>query len=327
MHVISALNGQVLGVTARDAGSRAREQEMQSGDQGFVGGVEAPSGADGPAWWFAFRGGELLVREAEGPEAGGVVEVPLAGEIAAVGVEATGLPRHYLGALGGVSCWAVGLLDDAEAPEGMRFEGLRALYGRVPEALFSVAGRAVQVVAWDRDHRFCGRCGAATEPLPGERAKRCSTCGLTSFPRLSPAAIVRVARGPEVLLARAHNFSAAFFSVLAGFVEPGESLEETVMREVREEVGIDVADVCYFGSQPWPFPNSLMIGFTATYAGGEIRVDDREIAEAGWFRWDALPRIPPAISIARRLLDAFVVEQAALNGKVDAVVDEVNAGG
>ncbi|MDP9471764.1 MAG: NAD(+) diphosphatase [Chloroflexota bacterium] len=284
-------------------------------NQAFKTAVEPPNDAAGTAWWFAFRGGELLVRESAVAEAGGVVEVPLAVEVAEMAVGTAGLPRHYLGALGGVGCWAVGLPDEVEAPDGMRFEGLRALYGRVPEALFSVAGRAVQIVAWDRDHRFCGRCGAATEPVPGERAKRCPACGLTSFPRLSPAAIVRVARGPEVLLARAHNFPAAFFSVLAGFVEPGESLEETVMREVREEVGIDVADVRYFGSQPWPFPNSLMVGFTATYAGGEIRVDDREIAEAGWFRWDALPRIPPPISIARRLLDAFVVEQAALAGQ------------
>ena len=287
---------------------------MSGAGHAFAPGVEPSGDAAGQAWWFAFRGGELLVREAEEAEAGGVVEVPLAGEIAEVAVAAAGLPRHYLGALEGVGCWAVGLPEEAEAPAGLRFEGLRALYGRVSEALFSVAGRAVQIVAWDRDHRFCGRCGTATEPVPGERAKRCPACGLTSFPRLSPAAIVRVARGPEVLLARSNNFPAAFFSVLAGFVEPGESLEETVIREVREEVGVDVAEVRYFGSQPWPFPNSLMVGFTAAYAGGEIRVDDREIAEAGWFRWDALPRIPPPISIARRLLDAFVVEQAALAG-------------
>lgn len=299
---------------------------MQGGDQGFVAGVEAPREAAGPAWWFAFRGGELLVRESEEAEAGGVVEVLLAAEIADVVVQAAGLPRHYLGALDGAGCWAVGLPDDAETPEDMRFEGLRALYGRVPEALFSVAGRAVQIVAWDRDHRFCGRCGAATEPVRGERAKRCPACGLTSFPRLSPAAIVCVARGPEVLLARSNNFPAAFFSVLAGFVEPGESLEETVIREVREEVGVEVADIRYFGSQPWPFPNSLMIGFTAAYAGGEIRVDDREIAEAGWFRWDALPRIPPPISIARRLLDAFVAEQAALAGGQGAVTSGTDTG-
>lgn len=300
---------------------------MQGGDQTFVAAVEPPDDLAGPAWWFAYRKGELLVREPEEAEAGGVVEVPLAGEVAEVVAQAAGLPRHYLGAMGGVKCWAVGLPTDIDAPEGMRFEGLRTLYGRVPDALFGVAGRAVQIVAWDRDHRFCGRCGATTEPVPGERAKRCPACALTSFPRLSPAAIVRVARGPEVLLARAHNFPAAFFSVLAGFVEPGESLEETVIREVWEEVGVAVAEVRYFGSQPWPFPNSLMIGFTAAYAGGEIRVDDREIAEAGWFRWDALPRIPPPISIARRLLDAFVAEQAALGEGESAVAGGTGAGG
>ncbi len=142
--------------------------------------------------------------------------------------------------------------------------------------------------------------------LPTERAKRCPKCGLVNYPRLSPAVIVLISRGDELLLARAHRFPTGMYSILAGFVEPGESLEETVVREVREEVGIEVKDIRYFGSQPWPFPNSLMIGFTATYAGGDIVLEPEELVDAAWFNKHNLPQIPPKISIARKLIDWFV---------------------
>jgi NAD+ diphosphatase len=142
-----------------------------------------------------------------------------------------------------------------------------------------------------------------------ERAKECPKCGLLHFPRLAPAIIVLVERGNELLLARSRHFMPGMYSVLAGFVEPGESLEEAVVREVREEVGISVKDIKYFGSQPWPFPHSLMVGFTATYGCGEITIDDTEIEDAGWFTADKLPRIPGKISIARKLIDWFVEKQ------------------
>jgi NAD+ diphosphatase len=177
-----------------------------------------------------------------------------------------------------------------------------------------VAGRAVQIVAWDLTHRFCSRCATPTPPLAGERAKKCPACGLVSYPRLTPAVIVAVQRGNTILLARNAAFTAAFYSVLAGFVEPGETLEGTVRREIREEVGIEVRDIRYFGSQPWPFPHSLMIGFTANWAAGELRIDERELADAGWFAADALPTIPPKLSIARRLIDAFVAEESERGG-------------
>jgi NAD+ diphosphatase len=142
-----------------------------------------------------------------------------------------------------------------------------------------------------------------------ERAKECPQCGLLYFPRLAPAIIVLVQRGDQLLLARSRHFMEGMYSVLAGFVEPGESLEEAVAREVREEVGIEVKDVHYFASQPWPFPHSLMIGFTATYAGGEISLNDDEIENASWFKVDNLPRIPGKISIARKLIDWFIEKQ------------------
>jgi NAD+ diphosphatase len=139
-----------------------------------------------------------------------------------------------------------------------------------------------------------------------ERAKKCPNCGLLHFPRLAPAIIVAIERGDRLLMARSRRFTTGMYSVLAGFVEPGESLEETVAREVKEEVGISLKDIKYFGSQPWPFPHSLMIGFTATYASGEIVMDDSEIEDAGWFTVDSLPPLPGKISIARKLIDGFI---------------------
>jgi NAD+ diphosphatase len=166
---------------------------------------------------------------------------------------------------------------------------------------------------WDRTHQFCGRCGAPMERVPNERAKKCTVCGLTNYPRLSPAIIIAVTRMIEgekrILLARNHRFPAGRYSVLAGFVEPGESLEECAAREVMEEVGIEIGNIRYFGSQPWPFPNSLMLGFTADYQVGDFHLEDAEIAEAGWFSANNLPNLPQKPSIARQLIDAFVADQ------------------
>jgi NAD+ diphosphatase len=144
---------------------------------------------------------------------------------------------------------------------------------------------------------------------------RCPACGLMAYPRIAPAIIVLVRRGEEALLARGARFPSAFYSTLAGFAEIGETLEETLEREVFEEVGVRVKNPRYFGSQPWPFPHSLMIGFVAEWAGGDIRVDGKEILEARWFRPDALPSIPPPISIARRLIDAWVEDTRGASAK------------
>jgi NAD+ diphosphatase len=142
--------------------------------------------------------------------------------------------------------------------------------------------------------------------LEGQRAKQCPQCKLVNYPRLSPSIIVAVRRGNELLLARSPRFPAGMYSVLAGFVEPGETLEQAVEREVQEEVGLTVKNICYFGSQPWPFPNSLMIGYRAEYAGGEIQIDRVEIEDAGWYTAEHLPAIPSRISIARQLIEAFI---------------------
>jgi len=279
----------------------------------FVSRLAPPEGTRGPARWFIFQGDRLLVQPVG--DAADAVTVPLVSSTAEVHVITQ--RELYLGCLQDgngqeTGCYAAEIDPDATLPEGFLADGLRGLYGRLDDDAFAVAGRAVQLLAWDRTHRYCGQCGALTENQPHERVKRCPACGLTSYPRLSPAIIIAVTRdtpeGKRLLLARNHRFPAGRYSVVAGYVEPGETLEECAQREVCEEVGIDIRAIRYFGSQPWPFPNSLMIGFTAEYAGGEITLEDSEIAEAGWFAPDALPNLPPRMSIARRLIDAFVAE-------------------
>lgn len=224
---------------------------------------------------------------------------------------APGAPRMLLGTMDGAACWAVDLDGDG-VPDVVAGDlqdvlmPLMSLYGRVDDARWTLAGRAVQLVEWDRTHRFCGRCASPTEPAPGERARRCSTCNLLAFPRLAPAVIAFIERDGKALLAHGRSFAAPMYSCLAGFVEPGETLEEAVHREVREEVGIEVRDVTYVASQPWPFPHSLMIGFEARWESGDLVIDETEIVDAGWFGPDELPTIPPGMSIARTLIDRWV---------------------
>ena len=253
------------------------------------------------SYWFAFRGDALLVYE-EGP-----VRVPEAGS--PVELDLDGYPYKPIGSLRGRECYVVDLDPVAEPPEGTVFRDLRGLFATIDGELFRVAGRAIQILEFDRTHQFCGRCSGKTVQGPDEISRRCTRCGTVYHPRLSPAAIVLVRRGEdELLLARSPGFPKGMYSVLAGFVEPGESIEETISREVLEEVGVEVRNVRYFGSQPWPFPHSLMIGFTADYAEGEINPQAGEIEDAGWYRVDALPMLPPGVSIARAMIDEFVAE-------------------
>ena len=271
--------------------------------QTFVPEVDPPPPSGRPAWWFAVRGDDLLVAVS----AAGETAIPSPVDLAELGLAP--IRRQYLGTLDGRPCWSAELPAETGPSPGMAFLGLRALHPRLPETVYGVAGRAVQIVAWDRDHRFCGRCATPTEGVPGERARRCPACGLTAYPRLSPAVIVLIERGEEILLARGHRFRGGFYGIIAGFVEAGESLEEAVRREVAEEVGLALGEVRYFGSQPWPFPHALMIGFNAVHAEGEILLDERELAEAGWFAHGTLPRVPPKLSIARRLIDDWVARR------------------
>lgn len=246
---------------------------------------------------FLFRDQELLVTGSGLP----------AGDSAAAGIAPADL--HRVGELDGRPCLAGALPGTAETPAGMSFTGLRSAHGLLDAAAWRMAGRAFQILHWDLTHQFCGRCGARTELKADEAARQCPACGLLFFPRISPAVIVLIRDGERLLLARGRNFPPGRYSTIAGFVEAGETLEEAVAREVAEEVGVAVANIRYFGSQPWPFPHSLMIGFTADYAGGEISIQESEIADAGWFTRENLPDLPPPFSIARALIDRFLKAQ------------------
>lgn len=212
----------------------------------------------------------------------------------------------------GVPHLAVRVSDQAEGlPPELRSAGLRQWFGLMPETELAIAMRAVQILEWDRTHRYCGACGQPTVRMTGERARRCEACQLSTYPRISPAMMVLVTRGRQLLLARGHHFPPGRFSALAGFLEAGETIEQAIRREVLEEVGIEVDQFRYFASQSWPFPNSLMIAFRAEWLSGEIRVDPVELAEAHWFDPEDLPQLPPHLSIARALIDATVNELGA----------------
>ncbi|MDO8277170.1 MAG: NAD(+) diphosphatase [Burkholderiaceae bacterium] len=246
---------------------------------------------------FIFRGDELLVAEAD-------LTLPHRFAVAWFGL---GDDAFYpLGMLGDMYCRTAWVPRDAQPPEGFVFRKLRSLFNGMDEQLLSVAGRGFQIAEWARTHRFCGACGTPTTHVAGERCTKCPACGHIAYPRISPAMMVLVKRGDEVLLARHANSPTRFFTALAGFLEAGESIEDAVHREIFEEVGLRVRNVRYFSSQPWPFPHSLMIAFTAEYDSGEIRVDETEIAEARWFgpqgEW---PKTPPrGFSIAGELIAA-----------------------
>lgn len=189
-------------------------------------------------------------------------------------------------------------------PDGWQADGLRQWFGQLPDTHAAIALQGSQLLDWSRTHRFCGACGTPTLRVGHERAVRCPRCGLTSYPRISPAMMVLITRGRQMLLAHNINFPAGRYSALAGFLEAGETIEAAIHREVHEEVGLRVHQLRYFGSQSWPFPNSLMIAFTAEWLSGEVQPDRSEIADARWFDPETLPDLPPAgISISRALID------------------------
>jgi NAD+ diphosphatase len=269
--------------------------------------VEAPPKKLEPAWWFVFMSDKMMVAEADEK-----ISVPCFISPAELGLEP--IREWYLGTLAGHRCYCADISETASVPDKMAFRGLRYLYGRLEESLHRIAMKAVHMIDWDRTTRYCGYCGMETIRARGMIAKECPCCELLIFPRISPAVIVLVERENRVLLARVKRFTSELYSVLAGFVEPGETLEEAVQREIEEEVGVRVKNIRYFGSQPWPFPDSLMIGFTAEYESGEIKIYDAEIVDAGWFDPERLPTIPGKISIARKLIDWFVETRSKEKG-------------
>jgi len=207
----------------------------------FVPAVVPPSKKHEPAWWFVFRGDKLLIALTN--EA--TVILPCLTDLELLGLKP--VREQYLGTLDGRPCYSAELVAHVSAPQGMAFRGLRGLFGLLKEDLFWMSGRAVQIVNWAQMYQYCGRCGTPTVNVTNERAKVCPKCGLMNFPRISPAIIVAIIKGDQILLARAHRHPAGLYSVIAGFVEPGETLEECVGREVKEEVSIEVRNICSFG--------------------------------------------------------------------------------
>jgi NAD+ diphosphatase len=265
-----------------------------------------PAPETSPAgYWFVVRSGALLVAtgEAESPR---VLRLDHGERLPVVVSGARGI-----GCLGETDCWAAEA-DTGDPPAGFVFEPLRRLFDRLADELVAVAGRAVQVVDFDRTHRHCGACATPTETTDGSRARECPRCREVFYPRLAPAVMALVTRqtatGRELLLARGSRFVTPVYSALAGFVEPSESLEECVRREVLEEVGLRVGRLRYFASETWPFPHSLMIGFLAEYLGGEIVCQPDEIVDAQWFPPDRLPLLPHRLSLARRLIEHALAE-------------------
>lgn len=253
-------------------------------------------------YWFVFRRGELLLAHG----AGGALTVPCA--------PSTPVPvptGGYVALLPEVMGYEGRAFEAAEnepLPEDCEWMRLRASYDVLPEDLYLRAGKGAELVYWDRETRFCSRCGAPLL-LHSNISKKCTQCGREVWPHLNIAIIVLVRRGNRALLVHAKNFAGNFKGLIAGFVETGETLEECVAREVMEETGISITRLRYFGSQPWPYPLGLMCGFTAEYEAGEISLQRSELTDGGWYDRDHLPVIPSKLSMARRLLDAWIEDR------------------
>ncbi|HEU5381407.1 MAG TPA: NAD(+) diphosphatase [Ktedonobacteraceae bacterium] len=263
--------------------------------------------AGGPVFWLPFQTGKLLV---QGGEQG----------IKLIHIEEAEMaqlqPQNVLhvGSLAGIACLAFEVDAEQSVSQGWQALSLRALFGQIDDAAYSAAGYASQLLHWQRHSRYCPACGAPNGDLAESWGRQCTQCGHMGFPLVSPAVLVLVHNGEHVLLAHQPGWGPRY-SILAGFVEPGESLEECVRREVAEEVGVEITDITYAGSQPWPFPHQLMVGFTARYAGGEIRPDQQEIDHAAWFRFDQVPPVPSLISLSGQLIMAWIEKQRSAHGK------------
>lgn len=256
-------------------------------------------------YWFVFYKNQLLTKVNNEKAI-----LPISKNIEELGI--IPVRTQYLGLLGTTPCYSVEVDTDISSTD-FTFEELRSLYGLINEDEFLVANKASQIVTWDRTNQFCGCCGHETYTIHGEYAKKCTNCGFTIYPRISPAVITAIFKDDKILLAHNNSFRENMYSLVAGFIEPGETLEDGVKREIFEEVGIKVKNVKYFESQPWPFPNSLMIGFTAEYESGEISEDGVEITHADWFTPENLPDLPPKISIARTIIDWYIKEKASIS--------------
>ncbi len=248
--------------------------------------------------WFVFYNDRLLVQFSDG-----AWHVPCCeGEPVKVPVGST---QHCIGVVNGLECRTFSLLTPVPDSEAQQMVQLRASYDILSLQEYNMAGKAFEILNWDRNYRYCPACGVPLKQISAI-GKKCPECRQEFYPNLAPAIIVRVQRDDKILMVRAKNFRGDFYGLVAGFVEPGETLEQCVEREVMEETGLHIANIRYFGSQPWPYPSGIMIGFTADYAGGELRLQEEELMSGGFFGRDAMPKIPKKLSIARRLIDDWL---------------------
>ena len=267
--------------------------------QRYINGFQSPEVKDKSAFNFVFSDKKiLLAKDGEG------LRIPGNDEITSISASFSDVV--YLGELDGHGCYGMQSEGLTELPENMEAVDVRSVAGITGDlVLFTVAGTALHILNWSRLKRYCGRCGHKTEDKSDERAKICPSCGNTVYTRISPATITLVFKGDEILLAHNKRFANDMYSLIAGFVEPGETLEQCVHREIGEEVGIKVKNVRYFCSQPWPFPDSLMLAFTAEYDSGDVTPDKVEIADAKWFNRETMPQVPNAVSVAGRMLSLY----------------------
>lgn len=249
-------------------------------------------------YYFIFENSKLLVKNINGQ-----VKIPVTGDLIERDINL--LHGRYFGVLKGCACYCIDKPTDYTPNINMVFLELRQLCGIFGEKLFHLACRGLHLLRWFENNKYCNRCGTLAEDKQDEIARICPKCGFVNYPRISPAIIVAIVNKDKLLLAHNSRFADGMYSIIAGFVEPGETFEECVAREVREEVGIEVKNIKYFSSQPWPFPDSIMIGFTAEYADGEIKEDGIEILDAGWYRSDELPKTPSGGSVASKLIKWF----------------------
>lgn len=253
------------------------------------------------AIWLPFRNGELLLAKQDDQLA------LFRGDVADLAAFAPGAPV-FLGTLEGVPCVTCDASWEGDLPDGWQTLNLRSLYGQVDDASYNLAGYATQLLYWQKSSGFCAVCGSTTDWFGGDWGKRCTNCGHTTYPHVSPAILALVHDGDNVLLTHKPGWGNRY-SIIAGFVEPGESLEECVKREVYEEAGLEIDDVTYFGSQSWPFPHQLMVGFLGRYTGNDIAIDDKELDDAKWFHVDALPELPGPSSLSRQIIDGWIASR------------------
>lgn len=248
---------------------------------------------------FAFLKGSLLVKESLDD-----LHIPAFDEIRKLKINYES--EFFLGEYEDKSCFAIEISNEIHLPDSFKLVPLREIGMLMEEEIFEIAGRASEILNWDRNHKFCGRCGAETEDKKDELAKICPKCSNIMYPVICPAIIVAITKDDKILLAHNSNFKNNMYSLIAGFVEAGENLKSAVKREVFEEIGIKVKNIRYYKSSSWPFPNSLMIGFFAEYDSGEIKVDGSEIVDARWFKKDNFPNLPQKYSLARKIINEFI---------------------